>query len=207
MPRFPARRVIAVLSSAATVFSQAAAWPDEGSFRWQMLAPPRGAAKTGFTQLNSRSTGVIFTNLLDEWSSAANRVLKNGSGVACGDFDRDGRPDIFFCSLTGDNALYRNLGEWKFEEVAFKAGVKLSNVVCRGAVFADVDGDDWLDLLVSTSGRGVQMLLNDQRGVFTNRTGVAGTESRLGCMTLAVADIDGNRTLDLYVTTYRTDDI
>lgn len=165
------------------------------------------SGRMGFTRLAGSETGVTFTNVLDEWSSAANRTLENGSGVAAGDFDQDGRPDLFFASLRGQNRLYRNLGDWKFEEVTGHAGLELKGVACRGAVFADVNGDRWLDLLVSATGRGVLCFMNDGRGALTNATALAGTETKHGAMTLALADIDGNGSLDLYVATYRTDDI
>ncbi len=159
----------------------------------------------GFTQLPPTTTSILFTNTLDDWSAAANRVLQNGSGVACGDYDRDGRADIFFCSLTGENALYRNLGNWSFQNVTAQLGLALTNLICRGAVFADIDGDGWLDLLLSTSGHGLLCYRNNQQGGFV--TASAGTESKSGSMTFALADIDGNGTLDLYVANYRTDDI
>src|SRR5579862_664230 len=80
------------------------AWHDEGSFRWANLnVPPRG--KTGFRLLLPNETGIYFTNTLDERTGEANRVLSNGSGVAVGDFDNDGLPDLYFCSLNGKNAL------------------------------------------------------------------------------------------------------
>src|SRR5689334_4054523 len=63
---------------------------------WSPLLSPTAHAP-GFTQLSPAQTGILFTNTLDDWSAAANRVLQNGSGVACGDYDRDGRPDIFLC--------------------------------------------------------------------------------------------------------------
>jgi hypothetical protein len=174
--------------------------------KWTPLLPSTRHSP-GFTQLPPAATGLLFTNTLDDWSAAANRVLQNGSGVACGDYDRDGRQDIFFCSLTGQNALYRNLGNWSFQNVTSQLGLTLTNVVCRGAVFADIDGDGWVDLLISTSGRGILCFHNDQQGGFTNITGSAGTASNFGSMTLALADIDGNGTLDLYVANYRTHDI
>src|SRR5207237_10833330 len=110
-------------------------------------------------------------------------------------------------SLTGKNALYHNLGDWKFGNVTEKAGLSLSNVICRGAVFADIDGDDWPDLLVSTSGHGVLCFRNNHQGGFTNITASAGTEHQFGSMTMALADVDGNGTLDLYIANYRMDDI
>jgi hypothetical protein len=61
-------------------------------------------------------------------------------------------------------------------------------------VFADVNGDGWLDLLVGSVSQGVFCFLNDQRGHFTNATTQAGTASPTQ-MKLALADIDGNGTL------------
>ena len=57
----------------------------------------------------ARQTGVDFTNRLDEWSSAANRVLENGSGAAVGDFDGDGRPDIFAANWGRNTKFQRYL--------------------------------------------------------------------------------------------------
>ena len=70
-----------------------------------------------------------------------------GQGVALGDFDTDGRIDIF---LTGyaSNALYRNLGEGRFEEVGRSAGIAES-LWSLGASFSDFDRDGDLDLYVS----------------------------------------------------------
>src|SRR6266576_3542145 len=181
-------------------------WQVQGKVKWAELDPPKDG-KTGFTLMPSEQTGIQFTNVLDEWSSAANRVLENGSGAAIGDFNGDGRPDIFLCSLKGQNMLYQNLGAWRFEEVTLSAGVNATNYVCRGAVFADINGDGWLDLLISTLGHGVLCYLNDGKGRFVDVTRDARLETRFGSTTLALADIDGNGTLDLYVTNYRTDDI
>jgi hypothetical protein len=180
--------------------------PSSAEVRWKSLTVP-SSGQTGFTLLPAVETGLTFTNNLDEAASAHNRILENGSGVAIGDFDGDGRPDVFLCSLTGRNALYRNLGDWKFEDVTAAAGVVATNYVCRGAVFADLNGDGWLDLLISTLGRGVLCFMNDGAGHFHNTTQSAGTETQFGSMTLALADVDGNGTLDLYVANYRAEDI
>src|SRR4029450_4567074 len=144
-------------------------WRTQKDAKWTELKLPQ-LGKTGFTLLPPDQTGISFTNHLDEWSSAANRVLENGSGVAVGDFDKDGRPDIFLCSLTGQNALYRNLGKWRFEDVTAAAGVNATNFVCRGATFADINSDGSLDLLISTLGHGVLCFQNDGQGKFTNST-------------------------------------
>src|SRR5262249_43413402 len=49
--------------------------------------------------------------------ASLNQNLLNGAGVAAGDFDGDGWCDLYFCGLGGRNALYRNLGNWRFQDV------------------------------------------------------------------------------------------
>lgn len=184
----------------------ATAWHPEPGFRWaDLTVPPNG--KTGFTLLTPEQTGINFTNLLLEFSGATNRILHNGAGVALGDYDQDGRLDIFVCGLDSPSALYRNLGGWRFTNVTATSGLVFANRYQRGAVFADLNGDGALDLLVSTLNRGVLCFLNDGRGHFQDVTTEAGTASRYGSVTMALADLDGNGTLDLYVANNRTEDI
>lgn len=70
-----------------------------------------------------------------------------GFGVAIGDFDNDGWPDMFVANF-GKNRLYRNNHDGTFADVAEKAGVTLGNW-SDGAAFGDYDGDGRLDLFVS----------------------------------------------------------
>src|SRR5262245_19756626 len=170
----------------------------------ELFVPLTG--KAGFTSLSLDQTGLTFTNALSDWASAENRVLNNGSGVAAGDFDNDGLIDLFFCSLNNGNRLFKNLGHWRFGDVTAAAGLKFPPGFYRGAVFADLNGDGWLDLLVGTVGQGVLCFLNDGHGRFTDFTAQAGTTSTRATESLALADIDGNGTLDLYVANNRTDD-
>lgn len=165
------------------------------------LQPP-GTGAAGFTTVASSVSGVQFTNLLSPQAAAQNQNLMNGSGVAAGDVDGDGRCDLYFCAINGTNALYRNLGGWRFEEIAVQAGVACPNWVSTGAVFADMDGDGDLDLFVSTLGKGVHCFRNDGKGHFTEVTEWAGLTSTAGSMSLALADIDGDGDLDLYVANY-----
>jgi hypothetical protein len=158
-------------------------------------------------QLGPEVTGIYFTNTLSELEASANRVLRDGSGVAIGDYDRDGKPDIFLCGLNTPNALYRNLGNWRFENVTQAAGLTNQLGYSRGAVFSDINGDGWLDLLVTVTGKGVRVYLNNGHGGFTDATATAGTESLNGSLTMAMADVDGNGTLDLYVVNNRAEDI
>ena len=181
-------------------------WHEETGCRWAPLPVPT-SGKTGFTLLSPAETGINFTNSLDEEAQAANRVLENGSGVAVGDFDNDGLPDIFLCGLHGRNALYKNLGGFKFKDVTAESGILCHNPFCRGAVFADVNGDGNLDLLITTTGGGVFCFINDGNGKFHDATQEAGLSSRHGGVTMTLADVDGNGTLDLYVANNRAEDI
>lgn len=162
--------------------------------------------KTGFTSLTPQTTGITFSNLLADATAAKNRILENGSGVALGDIDADGLCDIYFCRLEGPNALYRNRGDWKFEDITAKSGVACPDQYSTGAVFADVDGDDDLDLLVNSIGGGTRLFFNDGRGRFSESQN-SGLDRKLGSTSLALADFEGDGDLDLYVTNYRTDTI
>ena len=160
------------------------------------------SGKNGFTLVPSETTGITFSNHLAEATSAYNRVLENGSGVALGDVDGDGWCDIYFCRLEGPNVLYRNLGNWRFEDITAASGVACPNQYSTGAVFADLDGDGDLDLLVNSLGGGTRSFLNDGRGHFTKITDTR-LVRRFGSTSMAL-DIDGDGDLDLYVTNYRT---
>lgn len=158
--------------------------------------------KIGFNLLPANVTGILFTNTLPESRHLTNQILLNGSGVAAGDIDGDGWCDLYFCRADGSNALFRNLGNWKFEEITARAGVSCENFTSTGAAFADLDGDGDLDLIVNTLGHGTHIFFNDGKGRFTEASFTLNTAK--GGMSLALGDIDGDGFLDLYVANYRT---
>ena len=173
--------------------------PGAGVKAWPLEVPQGG--HPGFTLMSGSQTGILFTNELLPWPEATNQNLLNGSGVALGDYDGDGWCDIFLCSLNGSSRLYRNLGGWKFQDVTESAGLANTNLLARGAVFADVNGDGALDLLVTCSGQGTRLFLNDGAGHFRDAQATELAEST-GSMSMALGDVNGDGSLDLYVANY-----
>ena len=198
-----AKVILVLLALIATGRAEALDWqPIEGG-RWAALPVP-AVGKTGFTELPPAETGITFTNWLPEDKYLTNQILLNGSGIAAGDIDGDGWCDLFFCGIDRPCALYRNLGNWKFVDITASAGVACAGQPSTGVVFADVDGDGDLDLLVNGVGTGTRLFLNDGKGQFHEATAEFGLGGRTGSMSLALADVDGDGFLDLYVANYRT---
>ncbi|HEV8355438.1 MAG TPA: FG-GAP-like repeat-containing protein [Gemmatimonadales bacterium] len=177
-------------------------WHQEAGDRWRSLAVSR-RGQPGFTQLPPRATGVTFQNFVSDSALLRNQLLADGGGVAIGDVNGDGRPDIYLCRTEGANALYLNDGDWKFHDVAGEAGLALPNLHSTGAVLADVDGDGALDLLVTTLGGPNLLFHNDGHGRFTEDTTFPGRTSRAGSTTMTLADVDGSGALALYVANYK----
>lgn len=177
-------------------------WQEGNGYRFAELLLPK-TGKTGFSLLAPEATGIFFTNFLAQERHLTNQILLNGSGVACGDVDGDGWCDLYFCGLDGPNKLYRNLGNWKFEDITEAAGVACPNLDATGALLADVDGDGDLDLIVNSIAGGTHVFLNDGKGHFTESTrGGPLNPNRCG-MSMAMGDLRGNGNLDLYVANYR----
>jgi hypothetical protein len=184
--------------------SSAYDWQDGSGYRRAKLRPV-GAGKDGFTLLSGEQTGVLFTNGLSEQRTLSSQILPSGSGVAAGDVDGDGWCDLYFCGLKTGNRLYRNLGNWKFEDITEQAGVGCTNLDATGAVLVDLDGDGALDLIVNSLGGGTHIFFNDGKGHFTESKQVL--NPGMGGMSIGVADYDGDGWLDFYVANYRATSI
>ncbi len=164
-------RLIFVAGVSATVFSSCS---------------NRGSEAPLFQLLDSTQTNITFTNSLndEDYPGILNYLyFYNGGGVAIGDINNDGLPDIYFTSnKKGGNKLYLNKGNYQFEDITDKAGVAGTADWCTGVTMADVNNDGYLDIYVcAVSGKlgfkGHNMLfINNHDGTFTERSAEYGLD-------------------------------
>jgi len=165
-----------------------------------------------FELLSPDRTGVTFANRLPDdtaFNILTYMYFYDGGGVAVGDVNNDGLPDLYFTSNVGPNRLYLNRGDYRFEDVAERAGVADSEGWKTGVTMADVNGDGYVDIYVSAvdfltmHGHNV-LYINNGDGTFTDRTKEYGLDFA-GYSTQAVFfDYDGDGDLDMYLLNHST---
>ncbi|PCJ98000.1 MAG: hypothetical protein COA50_03460 [Flavobacteriaceae bacterium] len=107
-----------------------------------------------FKQIPSDLSGIKFNNLIVETDSVnilTEEYIFNGGGVAVGDFDNDGLPDLFFTGNQVTNKLYLNKGDFVFDEVSFESGIEAVNKWCTGVTVVDINADGLSDIYVSVA--------------------------------------------------------
>src|SRR5687768_3459610 len=122
MSRALRRLFIALLIAGSGVSASAQRWQEANGYRWASLGVREGG-RTGFNLVAAEQSGLLWTNSITEETVARHYNTVSGGGVAAGDFDEDGFCDLYFCNRAGSNGLFRNLGNWKFKDVAGPAGV------------------------------------------------------------------------------------
>jgi hypothetical protein len=127
---------------------------------------------------------------------------RSAGGVAAGDFDNDGYPDLFFTGGQGSK-LYRNTGHGTFEDVTDRAGLGgEAGFYAQGAAWGDYNNDGCLDLYITrTPNVSNKLFRNNCDGTFTDVTKEAGVGLVSYSTTAAWADVDNDGYLDLYVAT------
>src|SRR5438105_8749574 len=108
-----------------------------------------------FTLLPSSYTGLHFVNRVEdtpELNVFTYRNFYNGGGVAVGDLNGDGLPEVMLTSNQHGNHLYLNKGHFQFQDITEEAGVQGKGSWATGVTFADVNGDGQLDIYVCYAG-------------------------------------------------------
>ena len=157
--------------------------------------------RSGFRE-RAREAGIAFQMHFlpkEQGETFHINLYDHGAGLAVGDYDNDGRDDIYFLDQNGSNALYRNVGNGTFVDVTAAAGASIGKHISVGATFADYDNDGWADLFVTTT-RGGNFLLHNTGGKFTDVTTAAGVSSVGHFQTPVFFDYDNDGYLDLLVT-------
>jgi hypothetical protein len=212
---------VAVLAGMLFLPTASRAADAAGSIVARPLAPlsgPRG--KTMFATLSSADTVIITeNNYADPRETRAGykdprmenghfdefAVGAVGTGVAIGDYDGDGRPDIFVVSKTESCRLLRNLGNWKFEDVTAKAGVEdkgeAAAIWKQGATFVDVNNDGLLDIYVCRYNAPNLLYINQGDGTFKEEAAARGLAVVDASVMAAFCDYDRDGWLDVLIQT------
>lgn len=161
-----------------------------------------------FENPSSKSTGLAFTNTLTE-SDSLNILdylyFYNGGGVAVGDINNDGLPDIYLSGNQIKNKLYLNKGNLKFEDITQTAQVAGNSTWNTGTIMLDANQDGLLDIYVcavvgiSNFKGHNELFINNGDTTFTESAKEYGLDFKTFSTTAAVLDYDKDGDLDLYL--------
>jgi hypothetical protein len=161
-----------------------------------------------FELLESETTGIDFRNAIyntETFNIFNYRNFYNGGGVAAGDINNDGLPDLLFTANMGSNKLYLNKGNFQFEDITEKAGISEADKWSTGVVMADINADGLLDIYVCNAGyqKGVStenaLFINNGDLTFTNRAAEYGLNEDGYTTHAAFFDYDKDGDLDVYI--------
>ncbi|MFB9841708.1 VCBS repeat-containing protein [Mucilaginibacter ginsenosidivorans] len=164
-----------------------------------------------FKLLSSKETDIKFSNDINETESLnvlSYEYFYNGGGVAVGDINNDGLPDIFFTGNMGANKLYLNLGQMKFKDITKDACPDLSGRSGSwktGVTMADVNGDGLIDIYVCYSGktsddaRRNQLFINQGNNKFKEEAKAYGLDDPSYSTQAVFFDYDNDGDLDMFL--------
>ncbi|MDE2833060.1 MAG: VCBS repeat-containing protein [Bacteroidota bacterium] len=161
-----------------------------------------------FALMSPGRTGVDFNNAIIEQQSfnvLDYEYFYNGAGVAAGDINNDGLPDLFFTANLGPDRLYLNLGDWQFQDITERAGIVNPPTWTTGVTMVDVNGDGWIDIYVCRSGkvsaerRRNVLYINNGDLTFTEQAAAYGLDDAAYSNHGNFFDYDRDGDLDLYL--------
>ncbi len=162
---------------------------------------------TLFSKLDAGSSGVQFNNTITE-NDSVNLIFDEyaymGSGVAVGDFNNDGLPDLFFGASQVSCRLYLNLGNLHFRDITKTAGLETTSW-CTGVSVVDINNDGYADIYVCVSGNvpGIKrknlLFINNHDLTFTESAAEYGLADTGYSTQAAFFDFDKDGRLDMYL--------
>ncbi|WP_242082819.1 VCBS repeat-containing protein [Aestuariivivens sediminis] len=164
--------------------------------------------KTLFDNPSPINTGLDFVNSLDETKDLSildYLYFYNGGGVAIGDINNDGLPDIYLSGNQVKNKLYLNKGNLTFEDITEDAGAEGHSTWNTGSVMGDVNGDGFLDIyvcaVVGINGfyGSNELFINNGDNTFTESASKYGLDFETYSSTAAFLDYDLDGDLDIYL--------
>lgn len=165
--------------------------------------------KALFRLLDSRQTGVSFSNALEETHQM--NVLEyqdfySGGGVSVGDINNDGLSDLFFTGNQVPAKLYKNLGDMRFKDITEEANLhRMGRGWYTGTSMVDINNDGFLDIYISKSGmeapddRANLLYVNNRDGTFTEKAEDFGIAHQGFAVNATFFDYDRDGDLDLYL--------
>jgi hypothetical protein len=168
------------------------------------------ASTSGLFQfVDPNYSNINFENIIDEQLVKNIHFYEysfNGGGVALGDINNDGLDDILFTSTIGNNELYLNAGNLKFQNITASSGINLSLGFNVGVVMVDINHDGWLDIYVCRSGnltdkntRKNQLFINNKNLTFTEKAADYGLDDYSYSTQAYFFDFDLDGDLDMYL--------
>lgn len=167
-----------------------------------------------FEYLDSSHTGIEFENTIQEserFNFLLYEYLYNGGGVAIGDINNDGLPDIYFSGNMTSNKLYLNKGNFQFEDITESAGVNGGRGFKTGVTMVDINNDGLLDIYVSKSAlpnpdlRRNVLYINNGDLTFTESAAEYGLDDPGYSVQAYFFDMDRDGDLDVYILNHSGD--
>ena len=165
--------------------------------------------ETLFTSLPSSQTNISFSNNLEQhrfFNILYYLYYYNGGGVATGDINNDGLPDIYFTANNkGGNKLYLNKGNFEFQDITEQASLAGSSSWCTGVSMADINGDGLLDIYVSSVNNKYELkghnelFINNGNSTFTEESAKYGLDFSGLTTQTTFLDFDRDGDLDCYI--------
>jgi hypothetical protein len=163
---------------------------------------------TLFVELPPDRTGVQFQLQLRDMARYIHEMIHLSvyGGICTGDFDNDGLTDFYVTSPLGGNRLYRNLGDFRFEDVTESEGLLDTNFWGTGATFVDINNDGLLDIYACGYRQPNRLYINQGKGPdgrvhFVEKAHEYGLDFNGASMTMAFGDFDRDGDLDAYLAT------